>query len=74
MDGYIDLYRFFKLFGDNLPSSDGIHLNSCFTRENIWKEYKETMSKRYGDNKALELSSFNNLWARMFPHVKLQNK
>lgn len=64
---------FFKLVGDRVPNADGeLHLDSCFTKANVYDEYKETMVAWHGDSEFLSIAVFNKIWKNAFSHVKLR--
>jgi len=67
------MQSFFKLVGDNAPNkAEEIHLDSCFTRNSIYNEYKSTMTVWYGDTEFLSISAFGTTWKSCFPHVKVR--
>jgi hypothetical protein len=60
---------FFELMGDQMPSSDDVHLEPIYVHE-VWTEYKTDMESV--GNAWLDVSTFGKLWTACFPHVKIR--
>ena len=60
---------FFGLMGDQMPSSQEVHLEPIYVHE-VWEEYKQDQVLVF--NEYVSVTVFGKLWEACFPHVKIR--